>query len=238
MRYTILFSMLVMLSSCVFTTGKRVNGDGNMVTKTRQPGSFSGVEQKGSFNVELTTGASNEVKIIAEDNIIEHIETVVRAGKLLIKTQEGFRLKPTRDIQIVVVAPSYSSVESYGSGDIKSSSVLSGTGRLDISTRGSGNIKLDVSVPEVDANSTGSGDIVLKGSCNRVSLSSAGSGDLEADRLGAESADIDIKGSGDASVNASKDLSIEVRGSGNVRYRGNPSIKSNIKGSGSVEKID
>ncbi|MFT4023125.1 MAG: head GIN domain-containing protein [Flavihumibacter sp.] len=171
MRYTVLFSALLMLSSCVFEMGKPVKGDGNVVTATRQPGPFSRVEQKGSFNLELATGDVNEVQIIAEDNIAEHIETSLEAGTLVIKTRNGFRLRPTRDVRILVTAPSYTSVESFGSGDISSKSTLTGTGSLDIRTKGSGNIRVTVKVPEISASTAGSGDIDLSGECNRVSLS-------------------------------------------------------------------
>ncbi len=238
MRYTILFSAILVLSSCVFEMGKPVKGDGHVVTKTRQPGSFSRVEQKGSFNLELATGSACEVQIVAEDNIAEHIETSLEAGTLVIKTRNGFRLRPTREVRIVVTAPSYTAVESFGSGDISSNTTLTGAGSLEIRTRGSGNIRLTVQVPEVNASTAGSGDVDLSGECNRVSLSSTGSGNLTADRLSTETANVDIKGSGDASVYAGKELVIAVKGSGNVRYRGNPSIRSDIKGSGSVEKID
>lgn len=239
MRYTILFSVLATVcSACIFEMGKPVKGDGNVVTKTRQPGQFSRIQQKGSLDIEIVQGASHEVKIIAEDNIAEHIETEMEGGALVIRTEEGFRLKPTRDIQIVVTAPSLNGVESFGSGDIKSTTEISSTSQFNVDTRGSGNITLQVKAPEVEAESTGSGNIELSGSCTRLRLSTTGSGNLTADELSADEVVVDIRGSGNGRVFANKSLTVDVKGSGDVSYRGNPSIKTDIKGSGSVNKID
>lgn len=237
------FALLMLLSfsfsSCYYGMGgKRVKGNGQVTTTKNNPGNFSQVEQKGSFDVILKTGSSNEVQIEAEDNIIPHIETVVEGGKLVIRTEEGFRLKPTHSIRIVVTAPSFSAVWSYGSGNITANSLISDDGELEIGTKGSGDITLQVQAPEVKAVSYGSGNIVLSGQTRTVKMESAGSGDLMADELKAESVTISIKGSGNASAYASRELDVEVKGSGDVTYKGNPSIKTDIKGSGNIRKMD
>lgn len=235
----ILLAMLSLsISSCYYGMGKRVKGNGNVTTTTKTPGSFSGVEQKGSFDIILKTGSANEVQIEAEDNLVPHIDTYVDGNTLVIRTEEGFRLKPTRSIRIVVTAPSFKSIWSYGSGNISANSIISDGEKLELGTKGSGDITMQIQVPDVKAVSHGSGNIVLSGETRTVDLESAGSGDLKAVDLKAESVSIDIKGSGNASAYASKSLEVEVRGSGDVTYKGNPSIKTDIKGSGNIRKID
>lgn len=226
------------IGSCYYGMGKRVKGNGHVTTVTKTPGSFNRVEQKGSFDIVLKTGETNEVQIEAEDNLVPHIETFVEGNKLVIRTEDGFRIKPTRSIRIVVSAPSYSGIWSYGSGDISASSLISNDNELELGTKGSGNITLQVQAPGVKAVSHGSGNIVLSGETRLVELESAGSGDLLAEGLKAESVNINIKGSGNASAYASKSLEVDIKGSGDVTYKGNPSIKTDIKGSGNIRKID
>ncbi|ULQ50595.1 head GIN domain-containing protein [Flavihumibacter fluvii] len=225
-------------SSCHLGMGKKVRGDGHTVAHNRNVGAFSKVEQKGSFDIILKTGPTQEVLIDAEENISRHIDTHVENNTLIIRTEDGFWLKPTRDIRIVVTSPSFREVWSNGSGNITSESVISDSTALIIGTRGSGNITLRVQAPEIKAESYGSGNIELSGETRVVSMESAGSGNLSAEELKTEDASIDIKGSGNASVNASKTLDVSVKGSGDVTYKGNPSIKSNIKGSGNINKVD
>ena len=240
MRATLFLLALVTISftSCRFGMGKKVRGDGHTVTSNRNLGSFSGVEQKGSFDIIVKTGSVAEVMIEAEENISSHIDTYIDDNILIIRTKEGFRLNPTRDIKIVVTAPGFSKIWSSGSGNITSENLISDSGSIVVGTSGSGNITLQVQSPVVKAESYGSGNIELTGETRDVSMESAGSGNLTADGLKAETASIEINGSGNASANASKTLDVTVRGSGDVSYKGSPAIKTDIKGSGNITKID
>jgi Putative auto-transporter adhesin, head GIN domain len=231
-------ALSLLSSSCRYGMGKRVRGDGNSVVQNRQPGSFSKVEQKGSFDIILKNGPVQEVMVDAEENISKYIETRVDNNTLVIRTESGFRLIPTRDIKIVVTSPSFAEVWSNGSGNITSENLLSDSGAMLVGTRGSGDVTLQLQAPEISAESYGSGDIQLRGETRLLNLSSAGSGNLTAADLKAEDATIDITGSGNATVNASKTIDVSVKGSGDVGYKGNPSIKSSIRGSGSLNKIE
>jgi hypothetical protein len=240
MRAIILMFSFVCFSlvSCKYGMGKRVKGNGHTITTTKTPGNFTKVEQKGSFDIILKSGSQQEVLIEAEENLIPHIETFLEGDKLVIRPEEGFRLKPTRAIRIVITAPKYESIWSYGSGNILGESMIADSSNLEVGTRGSGDITLQVQVPQIKAVSQGSGNINLSGETREVLLESAGSGDLKAEELKSENATIEIRGSGNATANASKALNVEVRGSGDVAYKGNPAIKTDIKGSGNLRKID
>lgn len=236
--YLLLAVASLSLVSCRFGMGKKIRGNGNVTTTTRTPGDFRKVEQKGSFDLILKSGSTASISIEAEENIAAHIETNLSGDRLEIRTEEGFRLAPKHDIKIVVTAPAYEEIVSNGSGNTTSEGLLSDSTGIKISTRGSGDISLQVQAPEVHAESFGSGNLQLKGQTRDFSLETAGSGDLTADELQAENVTIEINGSGNAKVNASKSLDVSVRGSGDVSYKGNPSLKTDIKGSGSLHKMD
>ncbi len=240
MKKILMAALLVSLgfSACVFSTGKKVRGDGNVTSANRTPGSFSEVEQKGSFDVELLVGDQHAVLLEGEENIISKIETYIDGSTLKIQTEDGFDLRPTRDVRIKVTAPSYKKVYSYGSGNIVSNSMVKNDEPIEVGTKGSGDIKMEIMAPEVTASIYGSGNVTLKGETRKVTLECTGSGDLNAVDLLSEEANVDIKGSGNASVNSSKSLQVDVKGSGDVSYKGNPSIRSDIHGSGNIKKLD
>jgi len=231
--------VLVSLSSCRFGGGKRVKGNGNVITKEVNHGDFTKVEQKGSFDVYLSNAPSTSVKIEAEENLIEYIETYVNNNTLVIRTKEGYSLRPDRDVKIYIAAPHLSDIQSSGSGDIISQSLISDSTKMSFGIRGSANIQVEVNAPEIDAEIRGSGDMELKGQTRKFRAEVNGSGNIKALELKAEDTDIEIKGSGDADVFASSSLNVNVRGSGDVRYKGNaPKVTNDIKGSGSVTKTD
>ena len=238
MKKFLLFGAIAMISitSCNFV-GKRVRGNGNIVTNTVSVGDFNAVNQRGSINVIVKSGNTPSVKIEADENILPYIETKVENGTLNIRTREGYWLKSSHDMKIYVTAPRFTSIKSFGSGDIESESTISTEDPITISTSGSADINVDVHAPSVTASISGSGDINLKGETKKLDATVMGSGNIKAGELKAEDATIDIAGSGDAEVFASVKLDVSVKGSGDVKYHGNPpSVVSNMKGSGSLEK--
>ena len=230
--------VFISLPSCRFAGGKRVKGNGNVVTKEVNRGDFTKVEQKGSFDVYLSNSSSTTVKIEAEENLIDYIETYVDNNTLVIRTKEGFSLKPDRDIKIYIAAPHLTDIQSSGAGDIISQSLLSDSTKMSFEVRGSANIKVEVNAPEIQAEISGSGDMELKGQTRKFNAEVNGSGNIKALDLKAEDTEIEIKGSGDADVFASSSLNVNVRGSGDVRYKGNATVTQHISGAGSVSKKD
>jgi len=91
------------------------------------------------------------------------------------------------------------------------------------------NLKMDIA---------GSGTIEVKGSANSASVDIAGSGDVKAADLEAKSVEVSIAGSGDCYIHAVDMLKVSVAGSGDVHYKGRPRVKTSIAGSGEVETMD
>lgn len=190
------------------------------------------------MDVFLTQGAAHSVRIEADKNLLPYIETEMDGDELEIGSRRGYNLRPRAGIKIYVTAPAYEEVQVSGSGDIVSQTKLSGTNALRAKVRGSGDIKLDVDVPQTEAEIAGSGTIILTGKTRNVKAGIMGSGDIKGFDLLSEAADVDIAGSGNAQVFASKQLNVDVKGSGDVQYKGNPAVNQRIAGSGGVRKVD
>lgn len=225
------------LSACFFESGERIEGNGENTSVERKPGSFTGVEQKGPFDVELRLGEA-AIKLEGESNILDKIETDIDGSMLHIRTASGYNLNPGRKVKIVVTAPYFTAIESFGSGNIVSDEAIKTDEKVTVETRGSGDVRVQLVAPEISGTTNGSGDISLAGETRKLSLECNGSGDLNAGNLKAEEVKVEIRGSGNASVYASKTLKVDVMGSGDVKYAGSPSIESNFKGSGNLRKAD
>jgi hypothetical protein len=229
---------LVLLTGCRFLGGKKVRGNGNVVMQERSVGSFRGIRSAGSFDVVIASGPAQSVKIEAEDNLQEYIEAVVEGDVLSIRTREGFRLSPKKDLKIFVTSSSLNEVKVSGSGNITSEGTITASNPMKLEINGSGDIKVQVDAPEVDAQISGSGDMQLEGNVKSFRSEINGNGDIKAMNLKSEETKVQINGSGDAEVFGSVKLEVVVRGSGDVVYRGNGQVISDIKGSGSVTKKD
>lgn len=234
-----LFSVALLITSCNFIGGKRVEGSGNVTSQDRPVTGFSAVQSSGFFDVYLSSGAIQAVRVEADDNLHPYIETRMNGTELEIDTKEGYRLSTDKQIKIFITSPSFTRVHLSGSGNIISQNQISGSEKIDLSVSGSGNIKVDLHAPSVDAHMSGSGDINLSGEAKKFEGSLSGSGNIHAMDLKTEETGIRISGSGDADVFASTKLDVRVTGSGDVRYKGGvQQVTSNITGSGSVKKMD
>jgi len=227
-------SLLFMATACAQWGGKKVRGNGDMVTKTRTVDSYDGVQLVGSMNVELVSGSEGNLKVEAESNLQEYITTEVRNGKLKISTKEGFNLHPKDEILIIVPIESIEEVSVTGSGDIWTKDRLKSS-NMKVQVTGSGDLMLDLEVKDLKGMVTGSGDVKLKGKSQNFECTVTGSGDFEAFELQAENVEARVSGSGDIMINASNSLKASVSGSGDIVYKGNPA-KQDFKthGSGSV----
>jgi hypothetical protein len=228
---------LITASSCRFNMGKRIKGNGHVITDDRGLTGFAGVESNGSYDVHVATG-SYSVKIEGEDNILPYIETYIDGDMLKIRTKKGYWLKPDREVRIYVTAPTFTKVHSNGSGDIIGQNKLTNTGKMDLSINGSADMNIEVDAPEVAAEINGSGDIIIKGQTKAFRSEVIGSGNVKAMNLLSEETTVKIMGSGNADVYSSVKLNVDVAGSGDVRYKGGAQVNSHIAGSGGVKKVD
>jgi hypothetical protein len=213
-----------------------VKGEGPSVEKTIQLDNFSGISLNINADVYLTQGSTQSVRIDAQQNIIDLIETDVNNKIWRIKTEEN--LRDYSSIKIYITVPDMNSVKLSGSGDIYCESVFAGNDEVEVSISGSGDLRFKTTARSVDASISGSGDIELEGSAQDLSISVSGSGGVDAKELRSSNCDIRISGSGDAKVHATETLNVSVSGSGDVYYKGTPQVKSRISGSGDLESMD
>ena len=233
----ILLGAIVLLNACMWN-GHRVKGNGKVRTESKQFGDVTGVELHASFDVYISEGSPAGVRIEAEENIIPHIEMHVLNGVLNIEEEDNIRLRPRKPVKIYVTSPGYSKIQVHSSGNIIGQTKITNDTKLDLSVSGSGELKLDVDAPEIEANVSGSGEMHLSGDTKKISGDVTGSGEIKAINLKSEEANLQVSGSGSIDVYASVKLDASISGSGYVRYKGEAQVNTNISGSGYVKKAD
>ena len=203
---------------------------------------FHAVDVGGSFDVYITQGSSESVKVEAPDEIISHIITEVDNGVLKIynKNDRNFHWGDLfgnhKKVVVYVVAKDLNAIAVSGSGDVYFKEGIR-TNSLKLKVSGSGDMYGRVEVKNLESGISGSGDVKLVGRAESSAVSVSGSGDFEARGLVTVNTLVHVSGSGDASVNASGSISASVSGSGDVRYTGGAkSVSSSKSGSGDVSR--
>jgi hypothetical protein len=217
--------------------GKRVTGDGELSSQDRNVGNLRGVEVTGSMQVIVSQGPTATVRVEADRNLHSYIITELDGDVLQVRPKKGYNLRPRAGIKIYVTAPQYHTLAVTGSGKIQSSSKITGSEKLTVDITGSGDVIANVDAPTINTEITGSGSITLNGNTRTFGSEIMGSGEVHTFNLLSEATEVEISGSGNAEVYASKQLNISISGSGDVQYKGSPAVNQSIAGSGKIRQV-
>lgn len=205
----------------------------------RKVSGFRGISSSGSYDVKISMGNKEGVKLAGDPDEISEIETVVEKGILKIrnKSKSGWNMKFRRGkVTVYIDAKSLNSITLSGSGTISVDGLVR-TNQLTNTLSGSGKIILSTDAEEYLGTISGSGEIMVKGKADRAKINVNGSGDFEGINLKTSETRISISGSGNASIHAEKYLHAAVSGSGNIRYSGNAKVTQSKSGSGNISRI-
>lgn len=245
-------------SACIATiNGESVNGSGTVVEETRTVSGISDVELALPGTLHVTMGNSESLRIEAEDNLTAHIQTDVRAGRLVIESRPGTSLRPTRPIDYYLTVTELNSLVTSSSGNVETEGLHSGSFSITISSSGnvsisglectslrvkissSGNVdvsELAADSISVDISSSGNLD-VQKGKVQRQDINISSSGKYRARDLESISANLVLTSSGEATIRVSDHLTGRLSSSGNINYVGSPDVSVRTTSSGKAVQI-
>jgi hypothetical protein len=228
-----LVGMSSLVASCSAIGG--IHGDGNVLKETRKISSFDGIEVSGAFDIVLRQGATEEVTVEADANLLPVIRTEVVGGTLTIETK-----KPVEHVTVMKV---YVTVKDLKRIDVSGAVDINTEGRitvpeLSLDASGASDSKMDIAVQTLKLDCSGASKIKFSGSATNVSMDLSGASDIFAYDLLAETYDIDISGAGNAQLNVSKKIRAEISGAGSVKYKGSPTeVDQSVSGAGSIKKV-
>lgn len=217
---------------------RSVRGNGNVTTSNRNEASFNGVKTAGSFDLYVTQGETQSIRIEAEENLLKYITTEVEGGVLKVRVRRGVNLRPRKDMKVFVTAPRFKELGIAGSGNIVTESDIKSSDNMEFSIAGSGDIRVSaIDAPKITVRISGSGSANIAGTTRDAEFRIAGSGDVKCKELKAENTEVHIAGSGNVWTYCSQNLDVHIAGGGDVHYLGNPvNVKQKIAGSGNLIK--
>lgn len=260
--------ILVLFSSCG-DSKYHVNGNGNVITKQIGISDYDEIEISTSITLEYSQSANNApfLEITTDENILDHLYTVVIGRKLIIKPvrnsnrNSGYcNLNPTV-LRICTHSSALRGIDNEGSGTVRIVTPIYGN-QLEIDIEGSGTVECQDSLVlnELSVDLSGSGKFTSSGflSANNMDVEISGSGKMDFNGGMVNYGNIDISGSGkfnglpvifqrlecDLSgsgkiyATVEQRLDYKISGSGKIYYRGNPIINGNVSGSGSIESVE
>jgi len=211
--------------------GTSVAPSGQGATRTYAASGFTGVDLRGSDDVDVKTGTAFSVTAEGDPKILDQLEITVVNGTLRVGRKDGKWFGgDDSGVVVRVVMPKLQSASVAGSGDL---TVDRAEGDVSAAIAGSGNLSIaDLRGGAADLSIAGSGDLSVKGVAAKLSAAIAGSGDIEAGGLTASTADVSIAGSGSVKGVVKGAASVSIMGSGDVELTGGAKCTVSALGSG------
>lgn len=238
LKRTVLASLCAAALALTSCGGEFVRGRGDVVTETRSVPTFDAVEADGDFEVYLTQGPAEDIRLEGQNNILDVVTTKVDGRELEIKFKSFVNVRRHKPIRIYITNPSLTSLDLAGSGRAEGRSDWN-VDDLRLSVSGSGSIDMDIiGANDVNSRISGSGNMYMSGDADQFESEISGSGNVRAFGLVTKRANMKISGSGNSELTVTQSLDARISGSGNVRYKGSPTVNASVSGSGKVIRAD
>ncbi|QND50419.1 DUF2807 domain-containing protein (plasmid) [Phyllobacterium sp. 628] len=163
-------------------------------------------------SIHYQPGEKAEVVVSGDPTLVGHVR--MEAGRLGLDCAPGWSAS---QLDVKLSGPAITKWDLLGNSDLTLSQIKQ---------------------PELQVNIKGSGYSSATGVVGAVTLSISGSGEARFEGLTAQSATVQIYGSGDAKVTATVDADVAISGSGNVRLSGHPAMRrAEIRGNGHIVQV-
>ena len=211
--------VLIIIMACDADNDLCLKGSGDVNDYTLELDSFDEVKLTGPVNLRITQGMGQEVIVMAEPEMYQHLSYRVINKRLEIGYEDNIKCFDTNfGVWINVTVPDINAVSVEGASEIRSSGDLT----LD-------KLAIDIS---------GTGDIEITGNVDEQIINVAGTINLNNFELSTETTEITIAGAGTLEVAVEELLDITVSGAATIRYKGNPQIKQDISGTLNLENAN
>jgi len=203
-----------------------IEGNGKSVIRDLLVKSFTELEASGVYELKLTQGNTESVKIEADENLQQYFTVSNEGSKLVIDTKKlkNKNLKGKVKMKVYVTFKNLKSMELNTVGSVQSENQLA-FDDLDLKSKSVGNVAMKLTANKINIENKGVGNLELTGKAQDAIVKNKGVGALEASDFVVQTMDIDNSGVGAASVNAQKILKVKDSFLGKVSNKGSAPVR-------------
>jgi putative autotransporter adhesin-like protein len=208
--------------------GKTIQPSGNVITRDVTVSSFNSIKAEGLYELILTQGNEESVKIEADDNL-QDLFKVRNDGNTLVIDMPDLKNSNVNfndknhdqklNLKVYVNFKQLNALNAGIVGTVRCTTPLKADA-FDINSKSVGNIDLKITTGKLTISNKGVGDIILAGSAENAVIKNSGVGKFDGGDLIVQTMDIDNSGVGNAEVNVEKNLKVKQSFLGKVNNRG------------------
>ncbi len=230
MKRIVLFALLALTftAQAQKEEKKRIEGSGNLVTREVTVQSFDELDASGLFNLRLSQGDKEQVKIEAEDNLQELFIVKNEGSKLSISMKKNVNINTKKKMNVYVTFKKLKLLDLSMVGGTYSDEPLS-FADLRLKNQSVGSVDLDLSAQSLKMDNESVGSVKLTGKAENAVIKSSSVGSIQAGEFVVQKMDINNSGVGSAVVNATKELIVSDSFLGKVKNKGGAAVKKTNK---------
>lgn len=230
--FTVILCLIALMGNACAFQDRGIKGNGNVVTQTRTVSGFTKLSVSSAFKVFVKQGSATELKVEAEENLMDHIITKVEGSTLRIYCNG---VSATKNMTIHLTFVNLDEIKLSGAVAIESVSALKFE-KLYLDFSGATEANLDLTANELDGDASGATKLKLAGSVSKVDFDLSGASELEAKGLSVKTMELEASGASSAEVDVAESLNISASGASDVRYSGAAQVQSKSSGASNIRK--
>lgn len=227
----LLFTLVLSLITFI---GMAANGNSDK-TEIRNVSSFNGIKVSTGIDLYITMGTVEEVKIVAEDDIIDNLITEVKDGTLRIYMKQSNNWfnwnsgNQTRKAYVTV--KELQKIDASSGSEVQSENMLKGE-NLEVKASSGSDVTLDIYYKSFSLDTSSGSDAKISGKTKNFKAEASSGSDINAQDLESSICRVSVSSGSDASVNVTDELYAKASSGADVRYYGNPQVKDIDESSG------
>ena len=206
----------------------RIEGSGNVITKDIAIKSFNELDASGIFNLQLSQGDKETVRIEADDNLMDLFIVENEGSTLKISMKKNSNFNSKKHLRVYVTFKTLKSMELSMVGGTSSEEQLKFSD-LKLKNQSVGSVSLNMTLQTLNMENQSVGSVKLEGSAENAIVKNNSVGSINAGNFVVQKMDIENNGVGSATVNAEKELKYSDSFLGKVSNRGNATVKKKNK---------
>lgn len=210
-----------------------IKGNGEVVSEDRTISSnFSEIKVQQGIQVYITQGNSTELKVEADENIIDVLRTEVKNNILNIYFDKNVYKASSR--KVYLTTSDISKIETSSGASVKTENTIETT-ILELDSSSGSAIKMYVNADEISSSSSSGATINIYGKSKEFSAMASSGSTIDADKLETINATAKVSSGANIDLNVSGKLIAKASSGGDIDYEGNPTeVNKDTSSGGSV----
>lgn len=202
-------------------------------TENRNLKDFTSIKVSAGIDLYLRMGETEEVKVVADGDIIDKVITEVKNGTLNIymKQNNNWNWGNTKSRKVYVSVKELVKLDASSGSDVNSENTLTGES-LEVRASSGSDVNIDIYFKNFSVDTSSGSDARISGKTKNFEASASSGSDIKAQDLESVICKVSVSSGSDATVNVSDELYANASSGGDVRYYGNPQVKDINESSG------